>query len=137
MSQLAFELLSQLRLSQHTFGKPYQSRNYLCSLIHIWSLRYHQFLLFLHCLCGWDCVFLEVLLGIQVFIFSTRSLCIVVLHLLEFIVFTSLPTIMLFGVNTFNWMPPSTYVKGRLFKPISTSSNIFFQVRSRSIEIFQ
>ena len=69
LSQLAFELLSQLRLSQYTIGIPYQSSDEFCSLIHLWSLRYHRFLLFMFCHCGWDCVSLEVLLGIHVPIF--------------------------------------------------------------------
>ena len=76
--QLKFELLSHLRLSQYTIGIPNQSSNDLCSSIHLWSLRYHQFLLFLFCLCGWDCASLEVLLGIHVSIFSTHSLSIIV-----------------------------------------------------------
>ena len=61
----------------------YQSSNDLSSLIHLWSLQYHQYLLFLFCLCGWDCVSLEVLLSIHVSIFSTRSPCIVV-HIFAF-----------------------------------------------------
>ena len=35
LSQLAFELLSQLRLSQYTIGIPYHSSHDLCSLIHL------------------------------------------------------------------------------------------------------
>ena len=79
LSQLAFELLSKLRLPSIQLG-------YLTSLpmtpvffIHLGSLRYHQFLLFLFCLCDRDCVSLEVLLGIHVSIFSTHSLYIIVL----------------------------------------------------------
>ena len=51
---------------------------YLCSLIHLWWLRCHQYLLSLLNLCDWDCISLEVLLGIHVSIFSTGTLYMVV-----------------------------------------------------------
>ena len=56
---------------------PYQSSDDLCSLIHLWLSQYHQYLLFLFCLCIWYCVFLEGQ-GIHVSIFSMRPLYIVV-----------------------------------------------------------
>ena len=57
-----FEQLSQFQLSQYTIEIPYQSSNDLCSLIHLWSLWYHQCLPLLSCVFDWDCVFLKVLL---------------------------------------------------------------------------
>ena len=56
LSQLAFELFSQIRLSQNTIEISYQSYNGFCSLIQLWLLQYHQYLLLLFCLCGWDCL---------------------------------------------------------------------------------
>ena len=56
---------------------PYQSSDDLCSLIHLWLSQYHQYLLFLFCLCIWYCVFLEGQ-GIHVSIFSMRPLYIAV-----------------------------------------------------------
>ena len=51
-SELAFKLLSQPCLSQNTIGIPCQSSYDFCSLINLWSLKFHQYLLFLLCLCG-------------------------------------------------------------------------------------
>ena len=71
LGQNSFELAFNF-VSQYTIGIPYQS------YLHLWSLRYHQYLLFLFYLCGWDCVSLEVLPGIHVSIFSMHSLYIIV-----------------------------------------------------------
>lgn len=81
LSLFPFVMLSQLGFSRYTIGIRYQSSNDLCSLIHHWSLHYHQYLLNI---CGWDCVFLEVLLIIRVSIFSTRSIFIIV-HISAFL----------------------------------------------------
>ena len=90
----------------------YQSSNDLCSLIHLWSLQYHQYLLVLSlwlrlCLSRsatrYSCFHLFHVFSLHrctylcLFFHSSESLSVV-----EFTAFTFFSRIMLFDVNTFN-----------------------------------